>query len=378
MQKIIVASDSFKGCLSSLEVATAVEEGIKRICPACAVIKIPMADGGEGLTDVLLYAKGGRRVSLEVHDPCMHKISATYGILSDGQTAVIELAAASGLPLLLPAQRNPLQTTTLGTGELIADALQRGCHYILLGIGGSATNDAGTGLLHALGFRFLSASGKILEGKGICLEQMEKIDLTNVMPQVKGARFQVACDVDNPFYGKEGAAYVFGPQKGASLPQVRQLDKGLRHFAGTIKKITGVSIHKLPGAGAAGGTGGGLKVLLNAELIPGVEMILDSLQFDELLDKADLVITGEGRIDRQTLRGKVPFGVARRAHRAGVPVIVIGGKIEDREELEKAGLTACYAVTPDDMSLETALLPDVARKNIRNTIAKIVKPYVGF
>lgn len=375
MRKIIVASDSFKGCLSSLEVAGAVEEGIKSVFPDCEVIKIPMADGGEGLTEVLLYAKGGKRISVGVHDPCMRERNASYVILADGKTAVIELAAASGLPLLLPVERNPLETTTFGTGELIADALRKGCRHILLGIGGSATNDAGTGLLQALGFRFLSKEGEELPGKGICLEEMENVDVTQVMSEIKNTRFQIACDVNNPFYGEEGAAYVFAPQKGATLDQVEQLDKGLRLFAGMIKRVTGVSVDSLPGAGAAGGTGGSLKVFLNAGLVSGVKMILDILQFEKLLENVDLVITGEGHLDKQTLRGKVPYGVAVEAQKAGIPVIALAGKVENEEELRKTGINACYAITPDDMPLETALLPEVAAENIQNKVVEIFKPY---
>ena len=373
MKKTVLAIDSFKGSLSSLEVAEAVERGILSVFTDCEVVKIPMADGGEGTMEALVYATSGKTVTVNTFDPLMRPIEAAYGILGDGVTAVIELAAASGLPLLAVNERDPMKTSTFGTGLLIAHALKQGCRNFVLGIGGSATNDGGAGLLSALGFRFLDTEGKEVEPIGEKLSDIEHIDCDNIMKELSECSFRVACDVTNPLYGPNGAAYVYAPQKGASGETVKLLDKGLQHYASVIEKDMKISVSSFSRAGAAGGTGAGLMAMLNATLLPGVELVLDTLGFDKILDGCDLVITGEGRIDRQTAMGKAPAGVAAAARKKGIPVIAIAGAVEDREELSKAGFNACFSILPRVLTLNEAMRPETARENITQFITQLCR-----
>lgn len=377
MHKIILAIDSYKGCLSSTEAEQAASEGIHKVFPSCQTICLPVADGGEGILSILMEATQGTYIHTEAHDPLMRPRYASYGILGDGKTAVIEMARINGLPLLSKEERNPLLTNTYGTGELILDALRKGYRDFLIGIGGSATNDTGMGMLQALGYRFYTTDGRLLEAGGAQLAQIAHIDTTEVSPLLCEARFTVACDVTNPFYGPQGAAHVFAPQKGASTEDVRILDTGLQHFAGIIHTATGINVNTLPGAGAAGGLGGSLAAFFHASLRPGIELILDALQSDQQLTDADLVITGEGHSDQQTLMGKVPMGILKRAKAAGVPTILLSGGIEDREALNKAGFLAAFSTTPYPQSLEQAMQPDTARQNIRETIAQICQIYAS-
>jgi glycerate kinase len=372
--KIIVASDSFKGSLSSLDVAEAAAKAIHEIEPQCEVIKVDVADGGEGTMDALRRTLGGEKISVEVADPLGRPIQASYVILEDG-TAVLEMAAASGLPLLLPSERNPLKTSTFGTGQLIADALKKGCRKFLVGIGGSATNDAGMGMLQALGVRFYGAAGAELQGRGESLEKVANIDMEGLCNGLKESEFIVACDVEAPLYGPTGAACVFAPQKGADPAMVERLDKGLKHFS----EVAFNSLHttedyaKSPGAGAAGGLGFGFIAFLSARLERGIEMVLDAIGFDQLIKGASLVITGEGRVDSQTLTGKTPFGVLKRARKQGIPVVAIGGSVTlDPKEALEAGFDGVYAVTPAGMPLDTAMQPSVAAENICNTVRNIL------
>ena len=364
--KVVVASDSFKGCLTSIQVADAVEKGIHANWPDCQVMKLAVADGGEGTIEALLTTMGGSIVKVKVQDPLGRPIEAEYAILKDG-TAVIEMSKASGLTLLHLSERNPLFTSTYGTGQLIADALHKGCRKFLIGIGGSATNDAGTGMLEALGYRFLDAEGNVLKGVGLSLEAIMTIDTSAAIPELKSAEFIVACDVESPFHGPKGAAYVYAPQKGATPQMVELLDNGLKHFADIIKGTTGKDISDMPGAGAAGGLGGAFKAFLNAELRKGAEMVLDAIGFDEIIRDADLVITGEGKIDSQTLNGKLPSAVAQRASARNIPVMAICG----RTEVESL---PCFAsicpVTPQEMSLEQAMQPDIAMENIKERLVR--------
>lgn len=364
--KVVVASDSFKGCLTSIQVADAVEKGIHANWPDCQVMKLAVADGGEGTIEALLTTMGGRNVKVKVQDPLGRPIEAEYAILKDG-TAVIEMSKASGLTLLHLSERNPLYTSTYGTGQLIADALHKGCRKFLIGIGGSATNDAGTGMLEALGYRFLDAKGNVLKGVGLSLEAIMTIDTSAAIPELKSAEFIVACDVDSPFHGLKGAAHVYAPQKGASPEMVDFLDNGLKHFADILKSTTGKDISDMPGAGAAGGLGGAFKAFLNAELRKGADMVLDAIGFDEIIKDAYLVITGEGKIDSQTLNGKLPSAVARRASARNIPVMAICG----RTEVESL---PCFAsicpVTPQEMPLEQAMQPDIAMKNIKERLVR--------
>ena len=391
-RKIVVASDSFKGSLTSLEVADSVEKAVREAFPQCDVVKVNVADGGEGTMDALQQTLGGRRVNLTVSGPLGRPVEAYYVILDDGNTAVLEMSAASGLPLLAPEERNPSKTSTYGTGELIRDALGKGCTKFLVGIGGSATNDAGMGMLSALGYRFLDSDGAELEPVGGSLGLVESILVENCPPRrvspddaalqmddgnmLPDASFIVACDVKAPLYGPEGAAYVFAPQKGADPQMVQSLDAGLRHFAEVAAQVTGSDFSQMQGAGAAGGLGYAFKEFLNASLERGVEMVLDAIGFDEIIAGADLVITGEGRVDSQTLTGKTPFGVAQRAIRQGIPVVAIGGSVAiDPHQAREAGFKDALQVTPEGMQLSEAMKQDVASENVYRTILKLMKDY---
>ena len=325
MQKIIIASDSFKGSLTSAQVASSIAEGLRSVCADLDIVEVSVADGGEGTVEALRDTLGGRIVRCKVHDPLMREMEAAYAILADGCTAVLEMASASGLPLLTSEERNPLKTSTFGTGELIADALDRGCRQFLVGIGGSATNDGGMGVFAALGYRFLDRQGRVLPACGESLLKVADIDVSGVNPRLREAFFNVACDVDTPFCGPDGAAYVFAPQKGASPSDVEFLDKGLANFASVVQRRLGRDVRFVPGAGAAGGLGGGFLAFSNARLKKGIDMVLDAINFDALLEGADAVITGEGRIDSQTFKGKTPYGVMCRARAKDIPVYAIGG-----------------------------------------------------
>ena len=381
MRKVILAIDSFKGCLSSKEAETAAAQGIRHAFPTCEIICLPVADGGEGMQRVLTEALNGQEIRLSAHDPLMQMRQTAYGLSGDGTTAFIEMAAISGLPLVPLRQRNPSLTTTYGTGELIKDALNRGCRRFVIGLGGSATNDAGLGMLQALGFRFRDRYGNEL-GKaqpmcGQLLNEIAFIDSSTALPALREARFTAACDVCNPFFGPEGAACVFAPQKGADPEMVAALDKGLQHLAQVIWQTTGRDIATLPGAGAAGGMGGTLSALLNAELKPGIDLLLDLTDFDKLIEGADLIITGEGKSDRQTVMGKVPSGILKRARRQGIPVILVSGSIEDADILNQAGFRAAFSITPAPMSLEEAMRPSTACRNIMQTVEQICRIWDG-
>lgn len=368
MRKVVVASDSFKGCLSSEGVADAVEKGIHEIYPECEVVKLAVADGGEGTMDALTATLGGSIIEAEVLDPLSRPIKAEYAIIN-GDTAVIEISRASGLTLLAPEERNPLKTSSYGTGQLIADALSRGCRRFIMGIGGSATNDAGTGMLEALGYRFMDADGNLLKGCGESLGKIKSIDTSMVITGLNVAGFIVACDVDSPFCGPEGAAYVYAPQKGASSEMVKTLDHGMQSFSGIIYRETRTDVMNIRGAGAAGGLGGALKAFLNADLKRGADMVLDAVSFDQAVEGADLVITGEGRIDGQTLTGKLPYAVAQRASSMTIPVIALCGRTEVQT---LPCFSAICPVTPSDMPLSLAMQPSTASKNIRKTVIQLL------
>ncbi len=371
MKKVLIAIDSFKGSLSSSEAANAAELGIKSIYPDCEMVKVPVADGGEGTVEALVQAAGGKMHTVEATDPLMQPVQARYGISGDGRTAIIEISAASGLPLVPENKRNPMFTTTYGTGELIADALRKGCTRFILGIGGSATNDAGTGMLQALGYRFLDADGKLLSHGGQILEHITAIDASMRLSLLDKAEFKVACDVDNPFSGKRGAAYVYAPQKGADPEMVEILDRGLKHFADVIKRQLNKDIDAIPGAGAAGGAGGSLIAFLDAELKPGIRLVLDMVHFDDLLTDVDLVVTGEGRMDAQTTMGKTPQGVTEAAMQKNIPVIALTGNVEDAEAINRIGICGVFSVIPRPMTLNEAMDPETARQNIRQTVTQL-------
>ena len=371
MKKIVVASDSFKGSLSSVDVALSAEKGVKEVFPACDVVKINVADGGEGTVDAVVEALNGKKVRINVSNPIGAPVEAEYGVAGD--TAIIEMAAASGLPLLTPEQRNPWVTSTYGTGEMILDALNRGCSKFLVGIGGSATNDAGTGMLQALGFRFYDNNGALIEDCcGGRLGDIARIDDGAVSDAVRNAVFTVACDVDTPFCGKEGAAYVFAPQKGADTDMVRRLDEGMASFAEVVNAKYNLDIVPIEGAGAAGGMGGAFRAFLNATLKKGIDMVLDAISFDAMIAGADLVVTGEGKVDFQTAKGKTAAGVLARAKRVGIPVVAIGGCVEMCDSLEQMGFAGIYPILEEKVPLEIAMEHDFASANVTRTITRVL------
>jgi glycerate 2-kinase len=354
--KVIIAPDSFKESLSALEVANAIEKGFRDIFPEAEYVKIPMADGGEGTVQSLVDATGGRIVKTEVTGPLGDRVKAFFGVLGDGKTAVIEMAAASGLHLVPSEKRNPLVTTTRGTGELILAALDEGAEHIIIGIGGSATNDGGAGMIQALGGRLLDRHGQEIGLGGGSLSELADIDLSGLDVRLKHVKIEVACDVDNPLTGPKGASAVFGPQKGATPEMVATLDKNLHHYADVIERVLGKQVKDIPGAGAAGGLGAGLLAFLEAELKRGVEIVLETVKFHERIQDASLVITGEGRIDGQTIFGKTPIGVAKAAKRYNIPVIAIAGSVSDDSDVVLShGIDALYSIVPGIIPLEKAL-----------------------
>ena len=367
--KIVVAIDSFKGSLTSTEAGQAAIDCIQNLFPNCQTELIPIADGGEGMLAVMMDTTQGHIQSLEAYNPCMERITANYGISLDGQTAFIEMANISGLPLIKKEQQNPMETTTYGTGELIRDALERGCQKFIVGIGGSATNDAGTGMLQALGFQFLDKNGNVLGQGGKTLGKITHVCTENVHKLLKKAHFIVACDVQNPFYGPNGAAAVYARQKGADDNMIEKLDQGMRSFSQVIQQTTGKDISQIPGSGAAGGMGGGMLAFFNAELRSGADLLLELNLFESKIENADLIITGEGRIDCQSLMGKVPGKILEIGKRKRIPVIAIAGCIEDEEILKKAGFKGIYATKPDSMPLEEAMKPGIAQQNIQSALA---------
>lgn len=372
MRKFVLAIDSFKGSLTSTEAEAAAREGILRVYPQAETLCIPIADGGEGMLDAL-STLGGKEVHLRVQGPLNDQVEARYLITADGQTAYIEMASASGLTLVPENLRNPLQTTTRGTGELMRDALDRGCRRLVVGLGGSATNDGGMGMLSALGIRFLDRQGKELEGRGMDMTATVRIDTSLAHPALKTARCTAACDVRNPFDGPQGAAFIFAPQKGATPDDVQLLDQGLHHLAQLYRQTTGLDIATLPGAGAAGGLGGALAAFLHADLRPGISLLLEANGFQDKIKGADLIITGEGCADRQTLMGKVPAGVLNESRQTGIPVVLIAGQIADEEELHAAGFYHVCATTPQDMPLRVAMQKHIAQENIRQAMEQLLK-----
>lgn len=353
---ILIAPDSFKDCMSAREVALALRRGILKILPDANLIVLPMADGGEGTVESVIDATGGQRVEIRVKDPLMREISSFYGITGDGSTAVIEMAAASGLELLEPEERDPWITSTYGTGQLIADALDRGCRKIMLGIGGSATNDCGAGMAEALGVKFSGKFGKLSARGGGALGEVASVHMEGLDGRIAETSFEVACDVSNPLTGPQGASVVYGPQKGADKAMVKKLDQNLAHFAGVIEKQLGKEFSRVPGSGAAGGLGAGMMAFLDAKLMKGIEMIAEVCGLEEKIRQADLVITGEGKMDAQTRFGKTPYGVAQLAKKYGVDVIGVAGTLEeDAGLLHQDGFDALLSIQEKPGDLEAAL-----------------------
>lgn len=342
MRKIVIACDSYKGCLSSSEVAGAAAKGVAEVYPDCEIVRLAVADGGEGTVDALVETLGGHLEWAEVSDPLGRPVKAVYGVAGD--LAIIESAAACGLTLLTKEERNPLITTTKGLGELILAAIDHGCRRFLVGLGGSATNDGGMGMISADGF----------------------------LERACGMKFTVACDVDTPYIGAHGASRVFGPQKGTSEEDVEILEERLRGYALKILKDTGIDVSDMAGAGAAGGLGGAFRAYLGAELKRGVDLVLDQIGFDSIIDGADLVITGEGCSDYQTLKGKTAAGVLERAKRKGVPVMLVSGAIRDGQMLRDGGFGIIAAASPQGMSLAEAMRPETAEHNIYETVKRLL------
>ncbi|BCJ88046.1 glycerate kinase [Effusibacillus dendaii] len=370
--KIVLAPDSFKGSLTAKEVCDAMEEGIRRVIPAADIVKIPMADGGEGTVQSLVDTTGGQILTEVVTGPIGQKVTAKYGILGDGQTAVIEMAEASGLYLVPADKRNPLLTSTYGTGELIRAALDRGCRKFILGIGGSATNDGGAGMAQALGVRFIDSNNQELPFGGGSLDKLERLDLSAVDSRLAECSFTVACDVDNPLTGPQGASHIFGPQKGATPEMIRLLDANLSHYAAVVEKQLNRSIQNLPGAGAAGGLGFAMVAFLNAVLKRGIDIVIEATDLPRQVMGADLVLSGEGQCDGQTVRGKTPFGVAKTAQTAGVPVILIAGSIgQGVEELYSHGVCSVFSIVDRPMSLQEAM--ERAVELIANTVERVMR-----
>lgn len=348
--KIAIAPDSFKGTLTALEAAACIEHGLRRELRNISVRKIPMADGGDGTVQAIIDATKGRLKRAKVHDPLGRPIWAKYGVTGNGHTAVIEMAAASGLVLLETSERNPVHTTTRGTGDLIRAALRSGARKILIGIGGSATNDGGMGMARSLGIRFLDGNGQEVPEGGGSLAELARIDMTGKMSELGRVKIEVACDVDNPLTGPQGAARVYCKQKGATADQIRALDKNLKHFARIVKRDLRVDVDRVSGAGAAGGLGAGLMAFLGAALRPGKDVVADAIRLPRRLAGCDLVITGEGRTDGQTLHGKAPMGVIREARKQGIQVIVISGSLgPGAEELLEHGVEAVYGAISEPM-----------------------------
>jgi len=368
--KIVIASDSYKESLRAIEVCKAIEKGFTKVFPEAEYVKLPIGDGGEGTVQSLVDATGGKIIQLYVTGPLGERVDAFYGISQDKRTAFIEMAAASGLHHVPVEQRNPLIATTKGTGELILDALDKGVQHIILGLGGSATNDGGTGMLSALGVRFLRKDGRIIEPVGGNLHFIDSLDLAKLDSRLAHVKIEAACDVDNPLTGQKGASFVFAKQKGASPEMITQLDDNLKHYAYVLKRHVHIDVEEIPGAGAGGGLGAAVVAVLQGQLRKGIEIVLDYTNFDEHIKEATLVLTGEGRIDVQTAYGKAPVGVARRAKRLHIPVIAIGGSVlSNHISVYKEGIDAVFAATSSPMTLEEAYI--AARENIEMTARNI-------
>ncbi len=367
---ILIAMDSFKGSLNAKHVVESVKTGIQKANPSANIISMPIADGGEGTFETLLTALGGFKKTIPVHDPLHRKISATYGIINH-TSAIMEMAEASGLPLLKTHERDPLKTSSYGTGEMIYDALERGIRSFVIGIGGSATNDGGTGMLSALGYRFFDEKGNVLSPHGGNLLSINHMDASEVHPGLKETSFTIACDVNNPLYGKDGATYVYGPQKGAHGNTLKILDNGLKHLASIIEAHTGIDPSHVEGSGAAGGLGAAFYAVLNATLRSGISIVFDALNVEGAIQTSDLVITGEGQIDKQTLMGKGPGGIISLANKHAKPVIALAAAITDdayelNDNVDGLFTVANAAFTHDQMmhSTRAALMLEYTAYNL--------------
>lgn len=370
MKKAVLIPDSFKGTISSADICAVMESSIREVYPDCTVLAVPVADGGEGSVDAFLTALGGERVFVSVSGPFFEKTEAFYGLTDNGKTAVIEMAAAAGLPLV-SGREDPTRTTTYGVGELILDAARRGANKIIVGLGGSCTNDGGCGAAAAVGIRFLDKNGKSFVPTGATLSEIAEIDHAGRSPLLSGVEIVTMCDIDNPMYGERGAAYVFAPQKGADPDTVLKLDEGLRHLARVIQASLKKDVSALPGGGAAGAMGAGMTAFFDSALVMGIEAVLDTVRFDEMIADADVIFTGEGRLDSQSLSGKAVIGIARRAKKQNKPVIaVVGGAEGDLTRAYDEGVTAVFTVNrlPEPLSVSRHFTKDNLQFAMENVL----------
>lgn len=372
IMKIVIAPDSFKESLSALEAAKAIKEGLERVWPHAKYELVPMADGGEGTVQSLVDATGGIRENQEVCGPLGKPVPGFFGLLGDGKTAVIEMAAAAGLEYLKPAERDPLKATTYGVGELIRAALDQGARHILLGLGGSATNDGGCGMAQALGARLLDKKGHSIVRGGAALAQLATIDVSELDPRIAETTFDIATDVTNPLTGNLGASAVFGPQKGASPEDVRLLDLAMKHYAEIAARDLKTSIDGVPGGGAAGGLGAGALCFLGGSILPGIDLVIKEAKLEDKMQDASLVITGEGKIDGQTIYGKTPIGVAKAAKKQGIPIIALAGSLaEGCGAVYDHGIDALFSIVPGAVTLDMALR--TARENLTRTSENVAR-----
>ena len=376
--KVVVAIDSFKGSLSSMEAGQAIAEGVKRIYQSAEVVVRPLADGGEGTVEALVEGMGGIFVTKEVTGPLGEKVEAVYGVIESkedsSKTAIIEMSAAAGITLVPEESRNPMNTTTYGVGELILDAIERGCRHFIVGIGGSATNDGGVGMLQALGYDFLTREGAAISYGGNGLRELAKIKDSNVHPKLKECTFKVACDVTNPLCGENGSSAIFGPQKGATPEMVQELDQLLLHYAELSKEITANADRFYPGTGAAGGMGFAFLTYTNATLESGIQIVLTETKLEELLASADFVVTGEGRLDGQTALGKAPIGVASLAKKHQKKVLAFAGAVTlDAKECNQHGIDAFFPILRGVVTLKEAMNKEVAHQNMVDTVEQVFR-----
>lgn len=377
--KIFIAIDSFKGSLSSMQAGMAAAEGFKRVFPDCEVLVSPVADGGEGTTEALCEGMGGRWESVKVSNPLGREITSRYAILEESKTAIIEMSAAAGITLISDGERNPLNTTTYGVGQMILDAIEKGCRNFLIGIGGSATNDGGVGMLQALGFKFCDSEGNDIPFGAKGLEKLSSINGENVSPCLSECAFSIACDVTNPLCGNLGCSAIYGPQKGADVKMIKDMDMWLSNYAALAKSINPSADENANGAGAAGGMGFAFMSFLNGELKNGIELVLKETKAEEKMRDCDLVITGEGRLDGQSAMGKAPCGVSKIAKKYNIPVVAFSGAVtKDATECNKNGIDAFFPILRSVCTLDEAMNVENARENMMDTaeqVARLIKTF---
>lgn len=373
---IVIAIDSFKGSLSSMEAGEAIGEGIRRVNPEESITICPLADGGEGTVEALVHGMKGTLLSIQVTGPLGKPVTCAYGIIEHTKTAIIEMSGAAGITLVSETEKNPLHTTTYGVGEVIKDAISRGCRRFIIGIGGSATNDGGTGMLQALGYEFLDSKGNEIPFGAIGLSTLETITDTNVIPELKECTFYVACDVTNPLCGELGCSAIYGPQKGATPEMIADMDLWLEQYAALSKKSYGEADANHPGTGAAGGMGFAFLTYTNAVLESGIKIVLEETKLEDKIKDADLVITGEGRLDGQTAMGKAPIGVAKLAKQYGKTVIAFAGSVtRDARECNQYGIDAYFPILRTITTLEDAMNSENAKRNLSDTVEQVFRLY---